>query len=130
MAIMDRFLKRRLVFLSIIIFSLVGVLFFIFRNDCDEKSDEVKTFVNKINQSSEGKYHVYLDQCYLEAHIINRLDNVDSALFHSFLVRLMQIENRNYFVNIYSKDSVLLYVEYAGYNNGDTTYHKVDHYEY
>ncbi|MFN7611637.1 MAG: hypothetical protein ACK5QX_12010 [bacterium] len=129
MEVMDWFLKRRLMLFSVIVMFLV-VGFFFFRSDCDEKSVEVKAFVNKLNHSSEGAYHVYLDQCYLEAHIVNRSDNVDSALFHSFLARLIQIEKRNYFVNIYNRDSMLLYVEYAGYSNGDTTYHKVAHYEY
>ena len=111
MEVMDWFLKRKLVLLGVIFLSLVGGLIFIIE-DCDEKSSEVKTFVNSINQSSKGEYYVYLDKCYLQAHIINRSDKVDSALFHSFLVRLIQIEHRSYFVNIFSKDSMLSYVEY------------------
>jgi hypothetical protein len=128
MKILFQILKVWFVIFGIFAFAIFMWLF-VLDGDCSEKSHQVIAYVDRMNHKSKGRYRVYLDRCRSEICIVNQENAVDSALFHDFLVGLTRAENQRYLVNVYSKDSLLLYVQFAEHDR-DTTYHIVDHYEY
>lgn len=132
MEVMEGVLKNKLLLgVGIIAVLAIFALILIFKNECNYvPSTEVKSIIKGFNKLSDGKYEALMDKCYPEIHIIIQDENIDSTLYHNLLVKLNRAESPAHKVNIYNRDSILLYVEYTVLRSGDTSYHVIQDYDY